>query len=415
MRLRRRRKRRGAIFAWMLAMLMVLMAMVAISFDGGRLMDQRRRAQAIADASALAGANELYAEYWDYYGKDFKGTAAAKAKAMAAANGLDPNDVLVDVPPRTGPYAGKPGYIEVNLKIPMEGSFSKAITKQPLSAASRAVAKGMPNPIGIVLLRSNGADAFLNKGLAFTLINAPLIVNSSDSSAYTQQSFGVVVASRFDVVGNYTNPGGALFLGRMRTDVRPVADPLASLPVPEFSKSPIRSSKPLAINSVLPLILEPGVYQGGIRIKGLSIVTMLPGTYVMEGGGFVVEDLSTVVGLETFVYNTEGAYPGGNISIQSLGKIVMTAPLSGTYQGINFFQKRSMTQTVTMRGKGLSAITGTVYAKTAPISLSGLAAVGLDILGGAYVADSMTVDGVGAVNIDLKLNPPRIPDVRLVD
>jgi hypothetical protein len=56
-----------------------------------------------------------------------------------------------------------------------------------------------------------------------------------------------------------------------------------------------------------------------------------------------------------------------------------------------------------------------IYAPLAPVSLNGLATVGLDILGGAYVVDSMTVTGIGAININLGLNPPRVPDVRLVE
>jgi hypothetical protein len=68
-----------------------------------------------------------------------------------------------------------------------------------------------------------------------------------------------------------------------------------------------------------------------------------------------------------------------------------------------------------MSGVGLAVITGVVYAPLAPVSLSGLAVVGLDVLGGAYVVNSMTVQGIGAINIDLRLNPPRVPDVGLVE
>jgi hypothetical protein len=39
----------------------------------------------------------------------------------------------------------------------------------------------------------------------------------------------------------------------------------------------------------------------------------------------------------------------------------------------------------------------------------------VDVLGGAYVVDSMTVQGAGAINVNLGLNPPRVPDVRLVE
>jgi hypothetical protein len=46
---------------------------------------------------------------------------------------------------------------------------------------------------------------------------------------------------------------------------------------------------------------------------------------------------------------------------------------------------------------------------------AGSALVGLDILGGAWVVNNMTVSGLGAININLNLNPPRIPDVRPVE
>jgi len=74
-----------------------------------------------------------------------------------------------------------------------------------------------------------------------------------------------------------------------------------------------------------------------------------------------------------------------------------------------------MTDPVTVTGLGLTTLTGVVYAAKAPVNLTGTAAVGLDILGGAYVAESMTVTGVGAVTVDLGLNRPRIPDVRVVE
>jgi hypothetical protein len=95
--------------------------------------------------------------------------------------------------------------------------------------------------------------------------------------------------------------------------------------------------------------------------------------------------------------------------------VALAAPLSGTYQGINFFQDRGLATTISMTGVGLAAITGVVYAAQAPVSLTGLALVGVDILGGAFVVNSLTVQGVGAITLDLNLNPPRVPDVRLVE
>jgi hypothetical protein len=197
--------------------------------------------------------------------------------------------------------------------------------------------------------------------------------------------------------------------------VTPTPDPLTWLPVPNKGTATVQNATPLVINSLLPTILQPGVYQGGIHITGASIVVMSPGVYIMDGGGFKVDGLATVVGLEVMIYNTSGTYPAGPISISAVGKAVLAAPLSGTYQGINFFQDRAQNTPLSLTGFGLSAITGVVYAPAAPVNLTGSAAVGLDILGGAYVVDSMVISGAGAINVNLGLNPPRIPDVRLVE
>jgi hypothetical protein len=136
----------------------------------------------------------------------------------------------------------------------------------------------------------------------------------------------------------------------------------------------------------------------------------------MQGGGFVVDSLASVAGVGVMIYNTtSSAYATGTISISSLGKVALTAPTSGIYQGINFFQDRSLTTPVSLTGFGLAAITGTIYALQAPINLTGSATVGVDILGGAFVANTMTIGGLGAIQVNLGLNPPRVPNVRLTE
>ena len=133
---------------------------------------------------------------------------------------------------------------------------------------------------------------------------------------------------------------------------------------------------------------------------------------IMQGGGFKVDTLATVTALETMVYNTTGAgYAAGPITVA--GNVVMTAPLSGSYQGISLFQDRTLATPITMSGIGLTVLTGVVYAAQATVSLTGLAAVGLDVL--AAPTWQFPDGSGGAVNVDLKLNPPRVPDVRSVE
>jgi hypothetical protein len=264
------------------------------------------------------------------------------------------------------------------------------------------------------LLSPNASNAFLNKSLAFAVLGNPIIVNSTDSQALNQAGLGLLVASRFDITGNYVNSGG-IMLGKINTGVRPTADPLRKLATPNVAASPVQSNKQLVINSVLPTILKPGVYQGGIKIQGLSVVTMLPGVYILEGGGLQVQNLATLAGLDVMIYNSAGAFPAGPIAISSLGKVVLTAPLSGTYQGISVFQDRAVSQPITVTGVGLMAFGGTVYAPSADVTLGSIVAAGIDTLGGAYICNTISISGIGSINIDLGNNPPRIPDVTLVE
>ncbi|HBI44301.1 MAG TPA: hypothetical protein DDY78_15840 [Planctomycetales bacterium] len=411
---RPRPSRPGKVLVWVVLSLAVIVGIVAINLDGGRLLEERRRVQAAADAAALAAGADLYENYWTNHGQDPAGTARAAAVKSAASNGLPAGAVAVNIPPRSGTFAGQAGYVEVIIRRDIGATFGRLFTNQDLPVVGRGVARGEPLKIGLILLAPSGAGAFLNKSLAFTMTNSPIIVNSSDPAAYDQPTFGVTIASRYDVTGGYNNSGGALLVGKMRTGVPPTPDPLAFLPIPSTAGAPVRSAAPLTVNSLFPTVLRPGIYQGGIHIKSLSIVLMLPGVYIMQGGGFKVDTLATVTALEVMVYNTtSGGYAPGPITVS--GNVVMTAPLSGIYQGISLFQDRSLTTPISMTGVGLTVLTGVVYAAQAPVSLTGLVAVGLDVLGGAYVVNSLTVQGVGAVNIDLKLNPPRVPDVRLVE
>ncbi len=412
-------RRSGTIVVWVLLAITVIVGIVAIGMDGGRMMVERRHAQSAADAAALAAGADLYQNYWTQHGVDVSGTAQAAALNLAAGNGFT-NDgqhsiVTVHVPPRSGAFAGQAGYVEVVIESKMTASFGKIFTGQDLRVQARAVAIGQPVKIGLLLLRGSGPNAFVNRALAFTAVNSSIIVDSRDPNAFNQAGPGVIVAKRYDLSGNYVNAGGALIVGRIRTNVRPTPDILGFLPVPDTVSAPVRASSPTAINSVVPTILQPGRYQGGITISGLSNVSMLPGVYIMEGGGFQISGSAAVIGPEVMIYNTIGSYAAGAIQIDSLGKVALTAPMTGSYQGISIFQNRSLTQTLSITGNGLTTIAGVVYAAQAPVSLSGVAAVGVDTLGGGYVCDSMQVAGVGGINIDLGMNPPRVPEVHLVE
>src|SRR5438874_6980605 len=91
-----RRNRDGNVLVLVVVCLFVLVGILAVALDGGLLMTERRHAQATADAAALAGAAELYKNYWRYSGADPGGPASQSALAYAAANGYT-NDGVTSV------------------------------------------------------------------------------------------------------------------------------------------------------------------------------------------------------------------------------------------------------------------------------------------------------------------------------
>lgn len=114
--------RRPAAIVVKVAILMpVLLAVVALALDTGMIYDRVRHSQATADASALAAAGDLFNTYSNSdpndNGRDPNAVAANHALAVALANGY-PNDgttakVDVYIPPVTGQFVGKTGYVEV--------------------------------------------------------------------------------------------------------------------------------------------------------------------------------------------------------------------------------------------------------------------------------------------------------------
>src|SRR5688500_5097097 len=109
--------RRGIVLILVAVGLVTLISIVALAVDGGVLELKYREARANADAAAMAAACVLYEEYPKYAGLDIDKNAYKSALANAGSNGIA-NDkvnstIVINIPPVTGPYKGRPGYAEI--------------------------------------------------------------------------------------------------------------------------------------------------------------------------------------------------------------------------------------------------------------------------------------------------------------
>src|SRR5690348_8218988 len=104
-------RRSGKVAVLVSLCLTGMLGVVAITLDGGVLLDDQQLLQASAVDAALASATDLYKNYPTNQGADPSGSAAKSAQTTAAANGFSDGSngatVTVHIPPQSGAFSGK--------------------------------------------------------------------------------------------------------------------------------------------------------------------------------------------------------------------------------------------------------------------------------------------------------------------
>ncbi|TFH21724.1 MAG: hypothetical protein E4H03_09995 [Myxococcales bacterium] len=243
----------------------------------------------------------------------------------------------MNVPPLSGPRAGDGNYVEVIIREEVPLYFMRAFNKPATVVESRAVAGLVPADACVYILDPTASKALSVGGSArLTLEGCGVHVNSNSSSAATTNGGGMVTATAVGVVGNYTGSG---FFPTPQTGVYQAPDPLKDLPAPPSAGCTF--IEPLVIQDTQ--VLNPGNYCGGIQITSQGHVTLNPGMYVLNGGGLDVQAGATLIGDGVTFYNTAGGgYSFEPVEFMSNSTTQLSAPTSGTYKGILFFQDRSI-------------------------------------------------------------------------
>jgi hypothetical protein len=200
-----------------------------------------------------------------------------------------------------------------------------------------------------------------------------LFVHSNHASAFNAVAGSTVNALSVDIVGNKTGTGSVT--PTPMVGVSGVGDPLAALP----DMTP-GACDHINLEVKSTTTLYPGVYCGGITIRLKPTVTFSPGIYYLVGGGLNSGfGYSAIVGTGVTFFNTQSlpTYPYGPILIGVVNgySYQLSAPTSGAYKGILFYQDRKVASGATsVFGGGANQalrLTGTLYFPTTNVAYQG--------------------------------------------
>ena len=313
-------------------------------------------------AEDIAAVNGYEAEYHDCSGKKQK------------------NGVEVHIPPTAGAHIGDDSYIEVIVRRPMRTSFSGVVGQPCWMVSARAVAVATSTEVASCnfcsLNNSNQNHTLILKSGAALRVDGDIHANSHNGG-YTPGTCtpltkwkvcgdgfdvfgtgGYISAKRITVVGGWEThdnnivtadelaPGcvdhpkppsqsqEAKVCVHMPEIVDPLNDPAnpgSTVDPPTAGASPVPGTGGCPTGAVSPSgsastasqtkitggnrTICPGTYYGGIQIAS-GTVTMLPGVYIMVGGGFQVLNSGSVDGRQGVMIYTTGSVGSGHSTTQ---------------------------------------------------------------------------------------------------
>jgi hypothetical protein len=381
----------GGVLVYTAFMLPVLLGISGLSVDAGTWYASKRVSQAAADSGALAAALEVMRlEQADENYTVTESELEVIAKAVAAENGYDVGEgdtIEVNYPPKSGPYVGTAGAVEVIVTQPAGVFLARILTKRDgITVVGRAVAVGGVKDECVYALSETGSAVTASGG---AVVNLPcgIAANSVDDSALVTKGGACITATKIKVAGGMTgdciNPSTA-------SKSPQFTDPFATM-APPSGYGGCDENKKINVNNGDDVTLEPGVYCNDISVSG-GTLTFEPGQYVFDGGGMSFSG-GSVSGSDVSFYITAASGQGDNISISSDSAVDLSAPSDGDMQGVLFYQDRGSPTNIThsISGQANTSLEGILYFPNQELNFSGGTAT--DPVPTIIVADKIKFSG----------------------
>ena len=395
--------------------LMAGVGFAAVAIDGGYLYSLKNKLQTTADAAALAAGRDAE-ELED---------ARTTALAMAATNmpASEHGAVLNAADVVTGSWNAStktftPGGTPVNaLRVitrrsqvngnPVELFFAQALGFSQTDVEVLAVVSWRDTPTCLLSLDPSAAMALdVSGGAKIIADDCGLYVNSdNDTALRTTGNNSSIDAGSNCVNGDYSAGGGGITAEPV-IGCPQISDPLADLEPPPVGDCDYNN----ATYSSGSHTLTPGVYCGGITIKGGGSATLQPGIYILKDGKLKITGGGNLTGEGVTFYLTGS---NAEIDVGGGGDIRLIAPSTGPTAGLIYYQDpvSSSGNTSKLSGNGSLYYEGVIYFPTQLADFSGGATVEVPPFT-VVIANKINFSG-GAeffFNVDLDESDVPLPD-----
>ena len=135
---RRDKPRTGKILVFLAVSLPALLGIVGLVFDTGLIMSDKENLQHATDAAATAAAMDLLEN------KTSATAVATAATYLQILNGFADAQITTNIPPSSGPFAGKIGFVEVIATRQHSTAIMQVVGEAFAVADYRAGSRGLP-------------------------------------------------------------------------------------------------------------------------------------------------------------------------------------------------------------------------------------------------------------------------------
>jgi hypothetical protein len=270
--------------------------------------------------------------------------------------------------------------------------FSAVLGFPQATVTARASTGNRPASGGgcVLVMNPNAANALSLSGTPSLTSGCGVFVNSNSSTAVNLNGSAQITTTgtaKTQIVGNCS--GCSNISPAPQTGVGQTSDPFADMAPPTEGAC---NSTGVSLGSHDHLTITPGVNPyvicgSGISLGAQSTLTLNPGVYIVDSSsGINLGAQTTMSGTGVTIYIKQGG-----VSMSGGATVNLTAPTSGAWQGILFYQDRADTTASTLVGGTGQLMNGVLYFPKANLTYTGGSSTSATAT--TIVADTLTMVG----------------------